>query len=61
MGLVVLLPFLVIDLVVAAVLSSLGLVMLPPTVIGVPVKLIVFLAADGWNLIVGSLLKGAIT
>jgi flagellar biosynthesis protein FliP len=57
-GLVILLPFLVIDLVVATVLSSLGMVMLPPTVVALPVKLIVFLAADGWHLVVSSLLKG---
>jgi flagellar biosynthetic protein FliP len=59
MGLMVLLPFLVIDLVVATVLSSLGLVMMPPSVIAVPVKLLVFVAADGWALIVRSLLRGA--
>src|SRR5262249_25907701 len=58
MGLMVLLPFLVIDLVVATVLSSLGLVMMPPSVIAVPVKLLVFVAADGWALIVRSLLRG---
>jgi flagellar biosynthetic protein FliP len=61
MGLVVLLPFLVIDLIVAAVLSALGLVMLPPSVISLPVKLLVFVAADGWHLIVSSLLKGALS
>ena len=61
MGLVVLLPFLVIDLIVAAVLSALGLVMLPPTVISLPVKLLVFVAADGWHLIVASLIKGALS
>jgi len=56
MGLVMLLPFLVIDLLVAAVLSSLGLVMLPPASIALPVKLLVFVAVDGWHLIVRSLL-----
>lgn len=60
MGLLVLLPFLVIDLVVATVLSSLGMVMLPPPVISLPAKLLVFVAADGWHLIVKSLLTGAI-
>jgi flagellar biosynthetic protein FliP len=61
MGLLVLLPFLVIDLVVATVLSALGLVMLPPAVVSMPVKLLVFIAADGWHLIVKSLLRGVMT
>jgi flagellar biosynthetic protein FliP len=60
MGLVVLLPFLVIDLVVATVLSSLGMVMLPPAVVALPVKLLVFVAVDGWHLIVRSLLRGVV-
>jgi flagellar biosynthetic protein FliP len=58
MGLLMLLPFLVIDLVVATVLSSLGMVMLPPASIALPIKLLVFLAVDGWHLIVSSLLRG---
>ena len=61
MGLLVLLPFLVIDLVVAVVLSALGLMMLPPAVVSMPVKLLVFIAADGWSLLVRSLLRGAMT
>ena len=61
MGLLVLLPFLVIDLVVATVLSALGLVMLPPAVVSMPVKLLVFIAADGWHLIVKSLLRGVMS
>ena len=61
MGLVVLLPFLIIDLVVATVLSSLGMVMLPPPVISLPVKLLVFVVVDGWHLIVSSLLRGVVT
>jgi flagellar biosynthesis protein FliP len=58
MGLIVLLPLLVIDLVVATVLSSLGMVMLPPASVALPVKLLVFIAVDGWHLIVSSLLQG---
>jgi len=58
MGFIVLLPFLVVDLIVAAVLSSLGMVMLPPAVVSLPIKILVFVAADGWNLVVGSLLRG---
>ena len=48
----------VIDLVVATVLSSLGMVMLPPTLVSLPVKLLVFVMADGWNVLVMSLLRG---
>lgn len=59
LGFLVLLPFLVIDLVVATVLSSLGMVMLPPSVVALPVKLLVFISVDGWHLVVRSLLKGA--
>jgi flagellar biosynthetic protein FliP len=58
MGLAVLLPFLVIDLIVATVLSSLGMVMLPPVLVSLPVKLLIFVAVDGWHLLVGSLLRG---
>ncbi|HKA91038.1 MAG TPA: flagellar type III secretion system pore protein FliP [Haliangiales bacterium] len=60
MGLAVLLPFLVIDLIVATVLSSLGMVMLPPVLVSLPVKLLIFVAVDGWHLLVGSLLRGVI-
>ena len=59
-GLGILLPFMVIDLVVATVLTALGMVMVPPAVISVPVKLLVFLAIDGWHLVVRSLLAGAV-
>ena len=58
-GLVILLPFLVIDLVVASVLTALGMVMVPPAIVSLPVKLLVFVAIDGWHLIVSSLLRGA--
>ncbi|MCK6547726.1 flagellar type III secretion system pore protein FliP [Myxococcota bacterium] len=61
LGCLILLPFLVIDLVVATILSSLGMVMLPPSVIALPLKLLVFVAVDGWHLIVASLLKGAVS
>lgn len=60
MGFIVLLPFLVVDLIVATVLTSLGMVMLPPAVVSLPIKVLVFVAADGWNLLVGSLLKGVV-
>jgi flagellar biosynthesis protein FliP len=58
MGLLILLPFLVIDLVVATTLSSMGMVMLPPASISLPVKLLVFVTVDGWHLVVASLLRG---
>ena len=58
-GLTILLPFLVIDLIAAAVLTSLGMVMVPPAVVALPIKLLVFVMIDGWHLIVESLLRGA--
>jgi flagellar biosynthetic protein FliP len=57
MGLVILLPFLVIDLLVAVVLTSLGMMMMPPVVVALPIKLLVFVAVDGWRLVVSSLLR----
>ncbi len=55
-GFRLLLPFLVIDIVVATLVVSTGLVMLPPTVVSLPLKLLVFVMADGWSLVVQSLL-----
>jgi len=60
-GLTILLPFLVIDLVAATILTSLGMVMVPPQVVALPIKLLVFVMIDGWHLIVQSLLRGAMT
>lgn len=57
MGAVVLLPFLVIDLVVASILMSLGMMMMPPSSVSLPLKLLVFVAVDGWHLVVGSILR----
>ncbi len=57
MGIMVLLPFLVIDLIVASVLMSLGMMMMPPQSISLPLKLLLFVAVDGWHLVVGSLLR----
>jgi flagellar biosynthesis protein FliP len=57
MGLYVFLPMLLIDLLVASVLMSLGMMMVPPTLIALPLKLGVFLLAGGWNLLVSSLVK----
>ncbi|MFN0251410.1 MAG: flagellar type III secretion system pore protein FliP [Kofleriaceae bacterium] len=58
-GLTILLPFLVIDLIAAAVLTSLGMVMVPPAIVALPIKLLVFVMIDGWHLVVQSLLRGA--
>lgn len=60
-GLTILLPFLVIDLVAATILTSLGMVMVPPQVIALPIKLLVFVMIDGWHLVVQSMLRGAMT
>lgn len=58
MGLSVLLPFAIIDLLVAAVLMALGMMMVPPQMLALPLKIGVFLAADGWHLIVATLARG---
>ena len=50
-------PFLVIDLVVASVLMSMGMMMLPPVTVSLPFKLIFFVLVDGWNLVAGSLVR----
>jgi flagellar biosynthesis protein FliP len=56
MGFMIMVPFLVIDLVVSSVLMSMGMMMLPPTTISLPFKLLLFVMADGWHLIVHSLI-----
>lgn len=56
-GVVLFLPFLVIDLVTASVTTSLGMLQLPPIVISTPLKILLFVVVDGWHLVVGSLLK----
>ncbi len=57
MGVLVLLPFLVIDLAVSSILMSMGMMMVPPSSISLPIKLLLFVIVDGWNLIIGSLLR----
>ncbi len=57
MGILIFLPFLIVDIVVASVLMSMGMMMLPPIMISMPFKLIIFVMADGWHLIIGSLVK----
>ncbi|MCP3931250.1 MAG: flagellar type III secretion system pore protein FliP, partial [Bacteroidetes bacterium] len=57
MGFMIYVPFLVIDMLVASVLMSMGMMMLPPIIISLPFKLLLFVLVDGWQLIVGSLMK----
>jgi flagellar biosynthetic protein FliP len=57
MGVIVLLPFLVVDLAVASLLMSMGMMMVPPSTISLPIKLLLFVLVDGWNLVAGSLLR----
>jgi len=56
-GFIIYLPFLVIDMVVSSILLSMGMMMLPPVIISLPFKIILFVLVDGWNLVIGSLLK----
>lgn len=57
MGFLVLIPFMVIDLVVSSILMAMGMVMLPPALITLPVKVMVFVLVDGWGLVIGSLVR----
>jgi flagellar biosynthetic protein FliP len=57
MGFRIYLPFLVIDMVIAAILISMGMLMLPPVLISLPFKILLFVLVDGWHLVVGSLLE----
>ena len=57
MGFLIYIPFLVLDMVVASVLLSMGMMMLPPVMVSLPFKLMLFVLADGWNLLVGSLIR----
>ncbi len=60
-GFVVFIPFLIIDLVVASVLMSMGMMMLSPVIISLPFKIMLFVLVDGWNLMVGSLVRSFYT
>lgn len=57
-GFLIFLPFLIIDLVVAAVLMSMGMMMVPPAIVSLPFKLAFFVVADGWSLVAASLVRG---
>src|SRR5690606_13635571 len=56
-GFLIVLPFLVIDLIVATITMSMGMMMLPPVVVSLPFKILFFVLIDGWNLLVGSLVR----
>ena len=56
-GFMIYIPFIVIDMVVASTLMSMGMMMLPPTTISMPFKILLFVLADGWNLVIGNLVK----
>jgi flagellar biosynthetic protein FliP len=60
-GFVVFIPFLIIDMVVASVLMSMGMMMLSPSIISLPFKIMLFVLADGWNLLIGSLAQSFYT
>ena len=57
MGFMLFVPFIVLDIAIASMLMSMGMIMLPPALISLPLKLMLFVLVDGWNLIIGSLLK----
>ena len=57
MGFLIYIPFIVIDMVVSSVLMSMGMMMLPPTTISLPFKILLFILADGWDLVIGNLVK----
>lgn len=57
MGFVIYVPFIVIDMVVASILMSMGMMMLPPTTISLPFKILLFILADGWNLVIANVVK----
>ncbi len=60
-GFLVFIPFLIIDMVVASILMSMGMMMLPPVIIALPFKIIFFVLVDGWSLVVGSLVRSFAT
>ena len=57
-GFLLFIPFLIIDMVVSSTLMSMGMVMLPPSMIALPFKIMIFVLVDGWGLLIGTLIKG---
>ena len=56
-GFLIYIPFIVIDMVIASTLMSMGMMMLPPTTISMPFKILLFVVADGWSLVIGQLVN----
>jgi flagellar biosynthetic protein FliP len=56
-GFLIYIPFLILDMVVASILLAMGMMMLPPVMISLPFKILLFILIDGWNLLVGSLVN----
>jgi flagellar biosynthetic protein FliP len=56
-GFLIALPFLVIDMIVSTLTMSMGMMMLPPSVISLPIKILFFILIDGWNMLIGSLVR----
>jgi flagellar biosynthetic protein FliP len=61
MGFTVYLPFLIVDMVISSILISMGMMMLPPVLISLPFKLLLFVLVDGWRLITGNLMGSFVT
>jgi flagellar biosynthetic protein FliP len=57
MGFFLFVPFIMVDLIISSILMSMGMMMLPPMMISLPFKILLFILVDGWNLIVGSLVR----
>jgi len=57
MGFFLFIPFIMVDLIISSILMSMGMMMLPPMMISLPFKILLFILVDGWNLIVGSLVR----
>lgn len=60
-GIMIYLPFIIIDMIVASILMSMGMIMLPPVMISTPFKLILFVLIDGWSLLIGNMVQGFFT
>lgn len=60
-GFLIYIPFIIIDMVVASTLMAMGMMMLPPTTISMPFKILLFILADGWNLVIGQVVKSFVT
>ena len=56
-GFIIFIPFLIIDMVVASVLMSMGMMMMSPVIVSLPFKIMLFVLVDGWNLVVGSIVQ----